>query len=155
MSRRRRDNPDRGPAATAAHDDDNGLRLAAFFTGFYCAVCVALLCAATGVVYVQEAAGWAWGLGVPAVMVAVGGVVFVAGSPWYRRRSWGPCAGGSGGGSTPMVRLVAVVVAAVRKRGVRLPERAEELWHGDGDGGGRDEDGVVLDRPLKHTNQFR
>uniref|UniRef100_A0A0D9WP28 Major facilitator superfamily (MFS) profile domain-containing protein n=2 Tax=Leersia perrieri TaxID=77586 RepID=A0A0D9WP28_9ORYZ len=80
-----------------------------FFNWYYFCNGASQLVAVTAVVYVQDNVGWGWGLGVPTFCMAVSVVAFVAGYPMYRRLE--PA-------GSPFTRLVQVVAAAVRKRGV-------------------------------------
>lgn len=84
-----------------------------FFLGF------AQLASLTLVVYVQDNVSWGWGLGIPTIAVAIAFIVFLCGSPLYKK---------SKPGGSPLVRIVQVIVAAVRKRTEVAPEDPALLY---------------------------
>jgi peptide/histidine transporter 3/4 len=100
-----------------------------------------VLLALTVVVYIQENVGWGWGFGIPAIAMFVSVLSFVVGYPLYVRVK---------PGGSPFVRLVHVIVAAIRKRKETVPEDAAMLYQN------KELDApIAADGRLLHTNQLR
>ncbi|WVZ67781.1 hypothetical protein U9M48_016818 [Paspalum notatum var. saurae] len=87
---------------------------------------------------------WGLGFGIPALFSALSIAVFLAGTTAYRshQRPAG----------SPLTRVAQVVVAAVRKCGVRVPEDASTLHECDAADG---MSAIQGSRRLAHTDQFR
>ncbi|XP_020572711.1 LOW QUALITY PROTEIN: protein NRT1/ PTR FAMILY 3.1-like [Phalaenopsis equestris] len=90
-----------------------------FFNLYFFSMGAALLLALTVVVYIQDNVGWGLGFGIPTIVMFVSVIAFVLGSPLYIRRK---------PGGSPLTRLAQVVVAAVRKRKLVLPEDSNDLY---------------------------
>lgn len=84
-----------------------------YFNWYYFVMGGSILVAVTVIVYVQDYVGWGWGLGIPAGMMALSVVAFMAGYPLYRNLE--PA-------GSPFTRLVQVCVAAYKKRKLNVPE---------------------------------
>ncbi|KAM0878209.1 hypothetical protein ACQ4PT_035015 [Festuca glaucescens] len=88
-----------------------------------------------------ENVGWGWGFGIPAIAMFVSVLSFVVGYPLYVRVK---------PGGSPFVRLVHVIVAAIRKRKETVPENAAMLYQN------KELDApIAADGRLLHTNQLR
>ncbi|KZV47572.1 nitrate transporter [Dorcoceras hygrometricum] len=112
-----------------------------FFNWYYFCMGVASFLALTVVVYIQDNISWAWGLGIPTIAMALSIVVFIVGSPLYRKIK--PA-------GSPFVRLTQVTVAAVRKRKAIAPENPNDLYEN------RELDaGISTTGRLLHSNQFK
>ena len=112
-----------------------------FFNLYYFSMGLATLTALTVVVYTQDNVGWGWGLGIPTIAMAISIVAFLVGSPLYKKLK---------PGGSPLVRLVQVVVAAVKKRDVAVPADPKLLYEN------RELDaGICLQGRLLHSNQFK
>lgn len=99
------------------------------------------LTALTVVVYIQDNVSWGWGLGLLTIAMALSVVAFVVGSPFYRKVE---------PGGSPFVRLTQVIVAAVRKRKVTVPDDDRLLYEN------RELDSAISHNGrLLHTNQFK
>lgn len=102
---------------------------------------MATLSALTIVVYIQDNVGWGWGLGLPTIAMALSIIVFLVGSPLYKRLK---------PGGSPLVRLAQVIVAAVKKRKAAAPTDASQLYEN------REVDATIsVNGRLLHTDQFK
>ncbi|OMP06775.1 Proton-dependent oligopeptide transporter family [Corchorus olitorius] len=78
-----------------------------YFNWYYFAIGVAVLCASTLLVYVQDNVGWGWGLGIPTITMAFSIILFLVGYSLYRHLD---------PSGSPYTRVLQVSVAAFRKR---------------------------------------
>lgn len=125
-------------------DEEERGRQSSFFNWFYLSINVGSLVGGTVLVWVQSSVGWGLGYGIPALFSVLAVAVFLAGTTTYRRHQ--PPAG------SPLTRVAQVIVAAVRKCGVQVPEDASTLHECE------DVDGMSAiqgSRRLAHTDQFR
>ncbi|XP_030519116.2 protein NRT1/ PTR FAMILY 3.1-like [Rhodamnia argentea] len=112
-----------------------------FFNWYYFSMGMATLTAITVVVYIQDNVGWGWGLGIPAVAMVVSVVAFVIGSRLYVKLK---------PGGSPLTRLAQVIVAAVKKRNVPVPEDPGLLYEN------KELDAVIsVHGRLLHSEQFK
>nr|XP_043609079.1 protein NRT1/ PTR FAMILY 3.1-like [Erigeron canadensis] len=111
-----------------------------FFNWYYFCMGVATLSALTVVVYVQDHVGWGIGLGIPTVAMVLSFVAFVVAAHLYRRVK---------PEGSPLVRVAQVVVAAVKKRKVVVPENTSLYENKELDAG------ISADGRLLHTNTLR
>ncbi|XVF65440.1 hypothetical protein PTKIN_Ptkin09bG0249300 [Pterospermum kingtungense] len=112
-----------------------------FFNWYYFSMGLATLSALTVVVYVQENVGWGWGLGIPTIAMVISIIAFLVGSPLYRKMK---------PGGSPLIRLIQVIVAAVKKRKEIAPEDPKLLYQNkelDAD--------ISVHGRLVHTNQYK
>ncbi|KAL3751377.1 hypothetical protein ACJRO7_012234 [Eucalyptus globulus] len=95
-----------------------------YFNWYYFVMGVSILVALTVVVYVQEDVGWGLGLGIPTVLMFLSVIALVCGFRLYRILD--PA-------GSPFTRLLQVLVAAFRKRKVRVSRdgKAVELYRND------------------------
>uniref|UniRef100_A0A7N0TYA3 Uncharacterized protein n=1 Tax=Kalanchoe fedtschenkoi TaxID=63787 RepID=A0A7N0TYA3_KALFE len=103
-------------------------RMSSFFNWWYLGIVVAAMIATFLVIYLQDNVGWTLGFGLPAAVVAAALLIFLAGSPTYRREA--PV-------GSPLTRIFQVVVAASRN------------WRLTIESGGGDH------KTAGRTNQFR
>ncbi|WVZ52615.1 hypothetical protein U9M48_003658 [Paspalum notatum var. saurae] len=89
-----------------------------YFNWYYFSVNIGSLLSATVVVWVQDNIGWGLGFAIPTVLMVLGLAVFVAGRKVYRYQKVG---------GSPITRVFQVVVAAVRKYHLALPEDCSAL----------------------------
>nr|POE46593.1 protein nrt1/ ptr family 5.2 [Quercus suber] len=80
------------------------------------------LFANTVLVYVQDNVGWTLGYGLPTLGLAISIAIFVAGTPFYRHKL--PT-------GSPFTRMSRVIVAAIRKWRVTIPNDIKELYELD------------------------
>ncbi|KAL1565807.1 protein NRT1/ PTR FAMILY 8.1-like [Salvia divinorum] len=122
-------------------DEEENRRKGSFFNWFYFAINIGALFAGSVLVWVQVNVGWGLGFGIPAGAMALAVVFFFSGTRLYRNQK---------PGGSPLTRLSQVVVAAVRKHNVQLPDDISLLYETS------DADSVIVEsRKLEHTNELR
>uniref|UniRef100_A0A0A9GGR9 Peptide transporter n=1 Tax=Arundo donax TaxID=35708 RepID=A0A0A9GGR9_ARUDO len=101
------------PFGAEQHDDDTDRpeRKQSFFSWFFAAINLGIFIAGTLVSWLQQNVAWALGFGFGTACLLVAAVSFVAGTPWYRVQV--PA-------GSPLKDIVRVLVAAFRKRNLRL-----------------------------------
>lgn len=112
-----------------------------FFNWFYFSINIGALIAGSVLVWIQVNIGWGWGFGVPAAAMAVAVAFFFSGTRLYRYQK---------PGGSPLTRICQVVVAAVRKHRVRLPDDKSLLYEKSDA-----ESAIVGSRKLDHTKELR
>lgn len=121
-----------------------------FFNWFFFFISLGSLLAVTVLVYVQDNLGRPWGYGACAAAIALGLVVFLAGTRRYRFKKLV---------GSPLTQIAAVVVAAWRKRRLDLPADPAMLYDIDVGKVAAAEQGSTkkskLKQRLPHTDQFR
>ncbi|KQJ95347.1 protein NRT1/ PTR FAMILY 6.3 [Brachypodium distachyon] len=132
-------------------NDTEKSQMMRFFNWFFFFISLGSLLAVTVLVYVQDNLGRPWGYGACAAAIAVGLVVFLAGTRRYRFKKLA---------GSPLTQIAAVVVAAWRKRKLPLPAEPDMLYDIDvGKAAAADEAGNGKKSKLKeripHTKQFR
>ncbi|KAA8548860.1 hypothetical protein F0562_000544 [Nyssa sinensis] len=93
-----------------------------FFNWWMFSVFIGVLLGNTTIVYIQDNVGWALGYGLPAVGLAFSLMIFLAGTPFYRHKV--PT-------GSPFTRMAKVIVAALRKWSVPIPQDPKELYELD------------------------
>ncbi|KAI5397935.1 hypothetical protein KIW84_063661 [Lathyrus oleraceus] len=93
-----------------------------FFNWWMFSIFFGTLFANTVLVYVQDNVGWTLGYALPTLGLAISIMIFLAGTPFYRHKL--PA------GST-FTRMARVIVAALRKRKVPIPNDTKELYELD------------------------
>lgn len=112
-----------------------------FFNWFYFSINIGALVAASALVYVQTHVGWGWGFGIPAVAMAIAVVSFFIGSPLYRHQK---------PGGSPLTRIAQVLVASIRKAGVKVPSDKSLLYEVSDK-----ESAIEGSRKLEHTELLK
>uniref|UniRef100_A0A7N0TA59 Uncharacterized protein n=1 Tax=Kalanchoe fedtschenkoi TaxID=63787 RepID=A0A7N0TA59_KALFE len=111
-----------------------------FFNVYYFCMGMAGLTAITVVVYIQDNVGWGIGLGIPTIAMGLSLVIFLLGGPLYKKLR---------PGGSPLTRLAQVVVAAVKKRKISLPDDSSKLYVN------KELDATIsVHGRLLHTDQF-
>ncbi|MCL7037981.1 hypothetical protein MKW94_016865 [Papaver nudicaule] len=93
-----------------------------FFNWYYFTMGLSILVAVTVVVYIQDNIGWGWGLGIPAGAMLLSIIVFVIGFPLYRNLN---------PSGSPFTRLLQVIVAAFRKRNLKMVSKDTVLYENE------------------------
>ncbi|KAB1219316.1 Protein NRT1/ PTR FAMILY 5.3 [Morella rubra] len=93
-----------------------------FFNWWMFSIFTGILFASTVLVYIQDNFGWSLGYGLPTLGLAVSIMIFLAGTPLYRHKL--PA-------GSPFTRMVRVIVAAIRKWKVPLPNDPKDLYELD------------------------
>lgn len=112
-----------------------------FFNWFYLSINIGALVASSALVYVQTHVGWGWGFGIPAVAMSIAVVSFFIGSPLYRHQKLG---------GSPLTRISQVLVASIRKSGVKVPSDKSLLFEVSDN-----ESATEGSRKLEHTELLK
>ncbi|CAK7349324.1 unnamed protein product [Dovyalis caffra] len=112
-----------------------------FFNWWMFSIFFGTLFSNTFLVYIQDNVGWALGYGLPTLGLALSIIVFLTGSPFYRHKF--PA-------GSPFTRIVRVLVAAIRKWKVPVPNDPKELHEL-----GIEEYAKSVKYRIDHTNSLR
>ncbi|XP_041026198.1 protein NRT1/ PTR FAMILY 5.2-like isoform X1 [Juglans microcarpa x Juglans regia] len=93
-----------------------------FFNWWMFSIFSGTLFANTVLVYIQDNVGWSLGYGLPTTGLAISIVIFLAGTPFYRHKV---------PSGSPFTRMAKVIVAAIRKSHVSVPNDPKELYELD------------------------
>lgn len=118
-------------------DPNERKHMSHFFNWFYFIISIGSLLSVTLFVYIQDNVGFGWGFGIPAAVMMVAVLVFLAGASIYRFKP---------PGGSALTTIAQVAVAAARKRKV-CPSNERFLYEGPTQGS----------RPvekLSHTDQL-
>ncbi|KAG5236385.1 proton-dependent oligopeptide transport family protein [Salix suchowensis] len=99
------------------HPEEKAYKLS-FFNWWMFSIFFGTLFANTVLVYIQDNVGWALGFGLPTLGLVISVAIFLAGTPFYRHRQ--PA-------GSPFARMAKVIVAALRKWKVSVPNDPKEL----------------------------
>ncbi|KAL5574732.1 hypothetical protein UlMin_016431 [Ulmus minor] len=109
-----------------------------FFNWYYFTLTFAIMISVTVIVYVQTDVSWAWGLAIPAFLMILSCAFFFAGSRVYVKVK---------PDGSPLASAARVVVAAVKKRRLELPDQPWlKLFNNTT---------TSVNSKLLHTDQFR
>ncbi|XAR64077.1 hypothetical protein NMG60_11024283 [Bertholletia excelsa] len=114
--------------------------LSSFFNWLLFSITIGAIFGVTFLVWISTNQGWDWSFGVCTVAVLVGFLFLAMGKSIYRNKK---------PKGSPMVRILQVLVAAIRNRNLPVPEMAEELHEL------REKEGGIGSEILHRTNQFR
>ncbi|XP_077227411.1 protein NRT1/ PTR FAMILY 5.2-like isoform X2 [Tasmannia lanceolata] len=89
-----------------------------FFNWWMFSIFFGTLFANTFLVYIQDNVGWSLGYGLPTLGLAISIIIFLVGTPYYRHKA---------PSGSPFTRMARVIVAALRKWTVPLPNDPKEL----------------------------
>ncbi|XP_030940981.1 protein NRT1/ PTR FAMILY 2.11-like [Quercus lobata] len=88
--------------------------ISSFFNWYYFTFTFAMMVSLTFIVYVQSSVSWAWGLAIPTFLMLLSCVLFFVGTRIYVILK---------PEGSPLASIVQVIVAAVKKRQLKLPEQ--------------------------------
>ncbi|CAM6039344.1 unnamed protein product [Sphagnum compactum] len=120
-------------------DANERKHMSSFFNWFYFIISIGSLISITVFVYIQDNVGFSWGFGIPAAVMLVAVVIFMAGSNIYRFKA---------PQGSPLTTIAQVAVAAAWKQNVGPLSDEAVLYTGPILGSGPIE-------KLCHTEQFR
>ncbi|KAJ6818094.1 putative protein NRT1/ PTR FAMILY 2.11 [Iris pallida] len=113
--------------------------IASFFNWYYFTLAFAILVSSTAIIYIQSDVSWAWGLAIPTMLMLLSCVFFFAGTRIYVVVK---------PEGSPFTSIAQVLVAAFRKRRLRLPDDPKQTLFDPPHSG-------VLNCRLGYTDQFR
>nr|XP_029143595.1 protein NRT1/ PTR FAMILY 5.2-like [Arachis hypogaea] len=90
-----------------------------FFNWWVTFILIGTIFSNTVLVYIQDNVGWALGYGIPTGGLLFSILVFLFGTPFYRHKS---------PSGSPLTRMLQVIVAAVRKWKLEVPDDPKELY---------------------------
>uniref|UniRef100_A0A0D3DSY6 Major facilitator superfamily (MFS) profile domain-containing protein n=1 Tax=Brassica oleracea var. oleracea TaxID=109376 RepID=A0A0D3DSY6_BRAOL len=123
------------------NDEAEKLEKSSFFNWFYFSANVGAFVAAIVISWIQMNIGWGWGFGVPTVAMVIAVMFFFSGSRYYRlQRPQG----------NPLTRIFQVIVAALRKMSVEVPEDKSQLFEIAADASN-----ITGSRKLEHTDNLK
>ncbi|KAI7999746.1 Protein NRT1/ PTR FAMILY 4.6 [Camellia lanceoleosa] len=134
--------PTHGADQFEEKDPKEANEMSSFFNWLLLAVCIGGVVSLTFVVWMQDNKGWDWGFGISSIAMLLGITIFVSGLPRYRIHVIR--------GSSVIIEIIQVYVAAFRNRKFRLPEDSEELYEIN-----RDKEAAIETEFLPHTNAMR
>ncbi|CAN4088966.1 unnamed protein product [Withania somnifera] len=99
--------------------------LESFFAWYYTSSIVSVLIALTGIVYLQDKAGWKIGFGVPAILMFLSALFFFLASPFYIKQKVR---------SNLFASFIQVIVVAYKSRKLPYPNQNSDYHHKNGSG---------------------
>lgn len=117
------------------NDQNEKTQMAYFFNRFFFFISTGTLLAVTVLVYIQDEVGRSWAYGICSVSMSIAVAIFFSGTKKYRyRKSMG----------SPIVHIIQVIVAAIKKRKMEVPCDMAMLYETCPEGS-----------RIRHTEQFR
>ncbi|KAJ1296011.1 hypothetical protein BS78_01G266300 [Paspalum vaginatum] len=117
------------------NDPDETVKKGSFFNWYYFMISTSSLLSGTLVVWLQDNVGWAVSYVIPTLLMLVCFPLFLAGSKMYRFRKMG---------ASPLKSVLQVIVAAVSKWQMELPDDSSRLF-----------ELPSAAHRIKHTNEFK
>ncbi|KAA0052592.1 protein NRT1/ PTR FAMILY 4.5-like isoform X2 [Cucumis melo var. makuwa] len=134
--------PSHGADQFDEKDPKEAMQMSSFFNKLLLGLCLGGAVSLTLIVWIQDYKGWDWGLGVSSAAMFFSVVIFVAGLPLYRMHIVS--------GSSTILQILQVYVAAIRNRKLILPEDSTQLYEIE-----RDKEVAAEDDFLPHRNIYR
>ncbi|XP_074558257.1 protein NRT1/ PTR FAMILY 5.2-like [Curcuma longa] len=103
-------------------DSKERMQKLSFFNWWMFSIFTGTLFAHTFLVYIQDNVGWTLGYAIPTLGLLISIVIFLVGTPYYRHKV---------PQGSPFTRMTRVLVAAIRKWKVPLPNDPKELYELD------------------------
>ncbi|KAJ4703728.1 protein NRT1/ PTR FAMILY 4.5-like [Melia azedarach] len=134
--------PSHGADQFDEKDPREARHMSSFFNCLLLAVCVGGAVSLTLVVWIQDNRGWDWGFGVSTVAIFLAMVIFAAGLPQYRLQVVQ--------GTSAIIEIIQVYVAALRNRKLQLPEDPRDLYENN-----KDKEAAIETEFLPHRDIYR
>ncbi|KAL8460749.1 hypothetical protein ACS0TY_032311 [Phlomoides rotata] len=122
-------------------DDKEAKEKSSYFNWLLLALCIGGAISLTLIVWIQDHRGWDWGFTISTVSIFFAIIVFAFGLPHYRIHVVN--------GSSALIEIAQVYVAAVRNRKLQLPEDSTQLHESE-----IDKEAAIQADFLPHTNAF-
>ncbi|XVE51518.1 hypothetical protein DITRI_Ditri02bG0048500 [Diplodiscus trichospermus] len=134
--------PSHGADQFDEKDHQEAKHMSSFFNFLLLALCFGGAVSLTLIVWLDDHKGWDWGFGVSAASMFFGVIVAIAGWPLYRIHVVQ--------GTSVIVEIIQVYVAAIRNRNLQLPENPLELYEID-----KDKEAALEDDLLPQRDAYR
>lgn len=134
--------PTHGADQFDENDKEEAKEISTFFNWLFLSDCIGGAFSLIIMVWVQNKLGWDWGFGSSAILVMFGISVIVAGVSRYRFHMLG--------GSNPIVEIIQVYVASIKKRKLELPKNSEDLYEFT-----YDKESALEHEFIPHSNAYR
>ncbi|XP_062016704.1 protein NRT1/ PTR FAMILY 4.6-like [Rosa rugosa] len=132
--------PSHGADQFEEKDPKEARQMSSFFNLLLLAVCLGGVVSLTLIVWSQDNKGWDWGFGISTIAMFLGVVVFFSGLPMYRIQAIR--------GTSAIIEIIQVYVAAVRNRNLTLPENPSDLYEIEADKEASLEEEFLPHRPI-------
>ncbi|KAM1160083.1 hypothetical protein ACFX13_033934 [Malus domestica] len=113
--------------------------LATFFNWFMLSTTAGATIGVTAIVYVSMNVDWYWGFFISTIAAVIGFSVLAMGKPFYRLQV---------PGDSPIIRIVQVIVVAIKNRRLPQPESSHELYEIS------EKESNYTEEKITHTHQF-
>lgn len=134
--------PSHGADQFDEKDPKELIQMSSYFNFVLLAVCLGAAVSLTFFVWIQDNKGWDWGFGVGAISMLLAVIVFIAGLPMHRIHVVQ--------GSSTVVEILQVYVAAFRNRKLQLPEDPLDLYEIN-----KDKEAAIEAESLPHRDTLR
>jgi len=132
--------PSHGADQFDEKDPKEAKQMSSFFNLLLLAVCLGGVVSLTLIVWIQDNRGWDWGFGISTIAMFLGVIVFFSGLPMYRIQ---PIQG-----SSALIEIIQVYVAAIRNRNLTLPSDPADLYEINADKEASVEEEFLPHRPI-------
>ncbi|XP_059436394.1 protein NRT1/ PTR FAMILY 4.5-like [Corylus avellana] len=117
--------PSHGADQFDEKDPKEARQMSSFFNCLLLAVCVGGAVSLTLIVWIQDNKGWDWGFLISSIAILLAVIIFLVGLPMYRIQIIQ--------GTSAIISIIQVYVAAIRNRNLHLPRDHTELYEIDMD----------------------
>ncbi|CAI9105172.1 OLC1v1004034C1 [Oldenlandia corymbosa var. corymbosa] len=115
-----------------------------FFNWYIFAMYISTAISSTVILYVEESVSWAWGFGICLAANIFGLAIFLAGSGLYRRLK---------PEGSPFVVLARVIVAAIKKRHMKLSLKPEDYCQGPDAADSKEDKDIIPSKFFRFLNR--
>ncbi|XP_031287463.1 protein NRT1/ PTR FAMILY 4.5-like [Pistacia vera] len=133
--------PSHGADQFDEKDPQEARNMSSFFNGLLLAVCLGGAVSSTLIVWIQDNKGWDWGFSLCTIAILLAVIIFGAGLPLYRIQV--------AQGTSAIIEILQVYVAAIRNRKLQIPEDPKELYEI------KDKEAAIETEFLTHRDIFR